>query len=105
MSRLRKARLTRTNASSHSQWSRYRLLVLAMGPPQFVGQRPQFHRVLEDRVVAVPLGEVGPAHEGGVLGGAAVVVPQVEVQEVDRVRERRALQHAVLAQPRDNIGG
>src|SRR5437868_5910964 len=94
------ARLTKANSSSSRRWSRYHLL-LAMRPPQLVGHGLQFDGVLQDRVVAVPLHEVGPAHESAVLGRPAVVVPQVEVGEVDRLRERLAEQ-VVLAQPVDD---
>jgi hypothetical protein len=38
----------------------------------------------------VPLNEVGATHERAVLRRAAVVVPQIEIDEVDRLRERRA---------------
>src|SRR3954469_19771157 len=82
MSGPRKARLTSTNRSSQSRESRSRLGTRAMGLPQFVGLGLQLDAVLEHRVVAVPLHEVGPTHERPVFGGAAVVVPQVEVQEV-----------------------
>ena len=58
-----------------------------MDPPQLLGLRFEFDGVLEDRVIAVPLREILSAHEGTVLGRAAVVVPQIEVEEVDRVRE------------------
>src|SRR5215467_3159254 len=105
MSRLKKARLTRTNVSSQSRWSRYHLLVLAMCPPHFLGHCPDLDGVREDRVVAVPLGEVLAAHEGAVLGGPAVIVPQVEVAEVDRLRERRRRQNAVLAQAGHDVRG
>ena len=60
--------------------------------------RVQLHRARQHRIVAVPLDEVGAAHEGAVLRGPAVVVPQIEIDEIDRLRERRSRQQAVLAQ-------
>ena len=60
----------------------------------------------EDRVVAVPLHEVRPAHERAVLGGAAVVVPEVEIGELDRLAERlrrRAVRR--LERVHDGLGG
>src|SRR5262244_3733707 len=98
MSRLRKPRLTITNASSQRVGSRYHLFGLGMAPPQFLSPRVELNRVLEDRVVAVPLGEVLSAHKGPMLGGAPVVVPEIEVEKIDRVRERRTADHLVGAQ-------
>src|SRR5437763_9036327 len=98
MSPARKARLTRTNSSTHSRGRRYHLLRLAMIPPKLLRHRLEIDHVRQHRVVAVPLDEVGAAHEGAVLGGPAVVVPQVEVLEVDRVLERLVGQQALLAQ-------
>src|SRR5215468_8584508 len=37
----------------------------------------------------MPLDEIGAAHEGGMLSGAPVIVPQVEVLELNRQRIRR----------------
>src|SRR5262245_41680814 len=105
MSRLRNARFTITNSSSHTAGSRYHLLGLGMDPPQLLGLRLEFGGVLEDWVVAVPLGEVLAAHEGPVLGGAPVIVPEVEVEEIDRVRERRTGYHLVSAQAVVNLLG
>ena len=52
----------------------------------------------EQLVEAVPLHEVGPAHEGAVLGGPAEVVPEVEVDELDRLVERVGRQQLLLAE-------
>ena len=60
---------------------------------------------MEQAVVAVPLNEVGAAHEGSMLAGAAVVVPEVEVGEVDGVGEGRAGERAVLVQAVDDVFG
>src|SRR4051794_13948278 len=90
MSRLRKARLTSTKASRITAGVNHpgRELLLAMGPPHFLGHRLDLDGVLQHGVVAVPLGEVLAAHERPVLGGPPVVVPQVEVIEVDGLLER-----------------
>ncbi len=54
----------------------------------------------------MPLHKVGAAHECTVLRCAAVVVPQIEVGEVDRVREWRSGKRAILAQViHDRLGG
>src|SRR5215831_12593684 len=98
MSRLRKPRFTMTNASSHTEGSRYHLFRPGMAPPQFLSLRLELNGVLEDRVIAVPLGEVLSAHEGPVLGGAPVIMPEIEVEKIDRVRERRPGDHLVGAQ-------
>src|SRR6516162_7258079 len=105
MSRLRKPRFTMTKASSHRAGSRYHLFALGMVPPQFLGLRLEFNGVLEDRVVAVPLGEVLSAHERPVLGGAPIVMPEIEVDKIDRVRERRTGYHLLGAQALVNLLG
>ena len=46
----------------------------------------------------MPLHKIRAAHESTVLGCAAVVVPQIEVGEVDGVRKRRAGQRTILTQ-------
>jgi hypothetical protein len=74
-----------------------------MLPPEFGGHALQLDSLLEHGVVAVPLDEVGAAHEGAMLRGAAVVVPQIEVEEVDGIRERRAGERAIGAQRGDEI--
>src|SRR3954452_7164542 len=98
MSSVRNARFTITNPSSHSEGSRYHLFGFGMDPPQFLGLRLEFDGVLEHRVIAVPLGEILSAHEGPVLGGAPVIVPEIEVEKINGVRERRTGYHLVGAQ-------
>src|SRR5579859_1591452 len=78
-------------------------LRLAMLSLEFGGQGAEFNRFLEHRIVAVPLDEVGTAHERAVLAGAAVIVPKIEIDEVNRLRERRATQCAVFAQTIDQV--
>src|SRR5215471_5608140 len=97
ISRLRKATFTRMNASSQTRGSR-RQLFLSMGTPQFPSHGFELDRVLEDRVVAVPLHEIGTPHERAMLRRAPVVMPEVEVMEVDRVLEGLSDQRAFLAE-------
>mgnify|MGYP006196914953 CR=1 FL=1 len=70
-------------------------------------KKPFFHRLQqrEQLVVPVPLHEVRPAHEGAVLGRAPVVVPVVEIQELDRLVERGRGQEPVRAQGVRQRGG
>src|SRR5262249_33085526 len=98
MSRLRKPRFTMTNASSHNPGSRYHLFGLGMAPPQFLSLCLELNAVLKDRVIAVPLGEVLSAHEGPMLGGAPVIMPEIEIEKIDRVRKRRTAYHLLGAQ-------
>src|SRR5262245_35190138 len=105
MSRLRKPRLTMTNASSHRNGSRYHLFGLGMDPPQLLGLRLELNGVLEHRVVPMPLREILSAHEGAVLGGASVIVPEIEVEEIDRMREGGPRYHLVGAKALVNLLG
>src|SRR5262245_27844358 len=91
MSRTRPAKFAATNSST-SSW------LPAMPASKLVGLRSELHRPREHRVVAVPLDEVGAAHERAVLRRAAVVVPEIEIDEVDRLAERRRRQRALFAQ-------
>src|SRR5215510_7642898 len=106
MSNARKARLISTNASTQrlgslaQHWPsalfRARLirsrscLSTAMAFAQFFSARFQFHRPGHDRVVAVPLNKISPTHEGAVFRGASVIVPEIEIDEVDWIREGRS---------------
>src|SRR5690349_15671219 len=96
MSSDRKVRFPRQNTSIHTTGSnqyglrsgnlcRNRLTVAAMLTFQLRCHAPQFHHLGDHRVIAMPLHEVGPAHECAVLGSAPVVMPEIEVHEVDRM--------------------
>jgi hypothetical protein len=50
--------------------------------------RVGFRRSLRATVVAVPLDKVGAAHKRATFADASVVVPQVEVGEIDGMGER-----------------
>ena len=52
---------------------------------QFLRLAPDFDQVLQDGIIAVPLHKIRAAHEGAVFGGAPVVVPEVEIVELDRL--------------------
>src|SRR5215475_12964842 len=103
MSSVRNVRFTITNSSSHTAGSRYHLFGPGMGPPQLLGLRLEFNGVVQNRVIAVPLGEVLSAHESPMFGGAPVIMPQIEVEKIDRVRERRTGNHLVGAQAFVNL--
>src|SRR3954466_1651401 len=97
------AKFATANSSTSNCRSRSACLT-SMTPAQLVGLRAELHRSCQHRVVAVPLHEIGASHEGAVLRGAAVVVPQIEVDEIDRLRERRGVQQTVLLERRDDVG-
>jgi hypothetical protein len=80
-------------------------LLMRMFSPQFVGIVLKFNGLREQLVIAVPLDKVGSAHEGAVLAGAAVVVPQIEVGKVDGMRERRPGERAVFVQAVHDVFG
>src|SRR5438105_14255879 len=97
MSGPRNVRLASTNSSSHTRQSLYQLFLATMLSPQLVGHRRNLLAVFQQRIVAMPLHEVGAAHEGAMIGGAALIVPQVEVNEVNRLLEGSGGEHAFAA--------
>src|SRR6187455_941260 len=104
MSRAKKARLMVTNDSGQSCESRHQLFRLGfMTPSQFLGLFLQLNRMLENGIISMPLGEVLPPHEGSVLGGAAVVMPEIEIEKINRFLERLACQHAVFPETFDDF--
>ena len=115
MSTARKARLPTTNSAPRARASRRRASArqaswlrwaLGLGAPSGrlarAAPRPAVQLVAQPQqlVVAVPLHEVGAAHEGAVLRGPAEVVPEVELGELDRLVERLGRQQPLLAQRR-----
>src|SRR6185503_5572000 len=62
-------------------------LFAPMLPPQLVGIMLQLSLLQQQFVVAVPLDEIGATHEGAMFAGAPVIVPQVEVGEIDGMGE------------------
>ena len=46
----------------------------------------------------MPLYEVCASHESAVFSGAAIVVPQIEIDEVNGLGERRTLEQALTAE-------
>src|SRR5665213_4060661 len=101
MSAISPAKLNRTNTSTHS-WGSDRqpghgpASRFAMDAAELVGLRAELDGLREHRVGAVPLHEIGAAHERTVFRRAAVVVPEIEIDEIDWRREWRAGQDAVL---------
>ena len=59
----------------------------------------QFDGFGKQLVVPVPLNKVRSTHESAVLAGAAVIVPQIEVSEIDGLGKWWSSQCAVLMQP------
>src|SRR3569833_2972526 len=102
ISTARIARFTVTKSSTHSAglctqrsfgwptilWIRVTHSLAGMLPPQFVGLMLQFHRLGKKLVIAMPLDEVGAAHECAMFARPPVVVPQIEIRKVDRMAER-----------------
>src|SRR5215469_928764 len=77
----------RSRGSWISFCARSRRLFAGMLPPQCCRFALELDGLLEYRVVAMPLHEIGSAHKGSVLRRAPVIVPKIEVEEVDRVGE------------------
>src|SRR5690348_17219481 len=97
MSKVRNPMFRMVNASTQSSGSFHQaLLGAAMLFPQFRCHGVEFDRLLQHRVVAVPLDEIGAAHERAVFAGAAVVVPEIEVNKIYGLREWRASQDAIF---------
>src|SRR5271165_4844673 len=74
-------------------------------PPQISGRFLELGKLGDDLVVAVPLDKVGPAHVRAMLGGAAAVMPEVEVQVLDRLVKRLLRQQLVLVELLDDVLG
>src|ERR1043166_1988870 len=97
MSKVRKPILTSANASTQACGSAHqRSFASAMLSPQFLRHRLHLHHALQHGIVSVPLNEIGASHERAMLAGAPVVVPEVEVNEVDGLREWRSAEGAVF---------
>src|SRR6187397_51147 len=100
MSSARNAMLTSTNASTQRHGSSHQRLssrrraeaaLFAAGifvAPQLLGDGLDFDGVFEQRVVAVPLREIGAPHERTVLGRPSVVMPEVKIFEIERRLKR-----------------
>src|SRR5271165_5956039 len=73
--------------------------------PQIRGRFLELGQLGDDFVVAAPLDKVGPAHVRTVLGGAAAVMPEVEVQVLDRLVKRLLRQQLVLVELLDDVLG
>jgi hypothetical protein len=70
----------------------------------------EFDGLRQQLVIAMPLYKVGATHKGTVLRCSAIVVPQIEVSEIDWVGEGRPGQSPILMQAihdrfgRENLG-
>src|SRR3974390_1643592 len=74
-----------------------RSLASAMLPPELGGHGLKLDRLLHHRIISVPLHKIGSAHERGMLAGAPVVVPEIEIHKADGLGEGRPGKEAVLA--------
>src|SRR5579864_210693 len=102
MSKVRKPRFAVTNSSIHNGGLAHHLLLsTAMSSPQLRSHGLQFHGLLQHRVVAVPLHEIRTAHECAMFAGTPVIMPQIEIYKIDRLREGRTGEHSFAAQSSD----
>ena len=62
----------------------------------------QFDSLRQQLVIAMPLHKVGAAHERTVFRCAAIVVPEIEVGEVDGMRKWRSGERAVVVKAVDD---
>src|SRR6516164_5522420 len=106
MSGARPPRLTRAKSSTHIWGRRNHLTAGCMGFAHGICFAADFYEMLQNRVVAMPLNEVRAAHERAMLGRASIIVPEIEVLELDGVLEWVPLKDAFLAQlVHDRSGG
>src|SRR4051794_31794005 len=90
-------RFTTANNSSQSACREKLLWLPLMDASHFFSHALDLGRMLEHWVIAMPLHEIRASHKGSMFGGASVIVPKIEICEVNRVFKRQADQ-AVLAQ-------
>src|SRR5215475_5322205 len=106
MSKVRKPRLRMTNTSTHRSGRFHQASVAAgMGSPELGSLGIQLDGLLQHWIIAVPLHKIRPSHESAMLAGAPVIVPQIEIQKVDGVGERRAGEDPLLAQGSHEVLG
>src|SRR5215472_19151261 len=99
MSIARNPRLKRTKSSSRNQGTSQRSgLFAGMLLPQFRCHGLQLHGFPQHGIVAMPLHEIRTAHECAVFGRTSVIVPEIKVDEVNRMRKWRAADGAIGAQ-------
>src|SRR5215469_4256367 len=97
MSRVRKPMFKIANTSTQiCGLSHQRSLTFAMLSPELGGHRLKLDGLLQHGIVSVPLHEIGASHERPMFASSSVVVPQIEVHEINRLREGRSAEHAVL---------
>src|SRR5579872_1518380 len=73
-------------------------LFVGMLPPQFVGLLLEFDSLRKQLVIPVPLNKIRASHKRSVLRGAAIVVPEIEVSEVNGMCEGWSRQASIFAQ-------
>src|SRR5262249_1752341 len=60
-------------------------------------------RVLQQGIGTVPLSEILAAHESAMLDGPAIVMPKIEILEINRLRERLTGDNPIFAQTEINV--
>src|SRR4051794_157916 len=90
--------------SSTSNCRSLRVFLTAMAAAKLVGLCAKLDPLREHRIITVPLHEIGSAHESAVFRCSPVIVPEVEIDEVDGLREWRGVQHTLLPERRNEIG-
>src|ERR1700690_2333813 len=99
MSRVKNPRFSSANASTSSHGSSHHALLLSgMVSPQLICHRLEFGGLAQHGIVSMPLHKIRSAHERPVLGGSSVIVPEIEVEEIDGLREWRPVQNSIFAQ-------
>src|ERR1700733_4089152 len=99
ISKVRKPKLSRTKTSrTVSGPNQSRLSLSGTAPPQIGGHGFKVDLLSQHGVVAVPLHEVSTSHERSMLRGAAVVMPEVEIYEINRLGEGRRLNQTIVPQ-------
>src|SRR5581483_274439 len=106
MSKVRNPTLRMTNISTQiCGRAHQRSLSLAMLSPERGGHGLKFDGLLQHGIVPVPLHEVGASHERSLFAGAPVVMPEIEVNEIDRLREGRTGKRPIFSQAVHQILG
>src|SRR6185369_10043927 len=104
MSKVRNPTFTSANNSTHICGSSHqRLAAVSMSAPQGRRIGLQLHHLLQHRIVAVPLHEVSSAHESAMLAGASIVMPEIEVHEIDWLREGWSTHSAIFTEAGDQV--
>src|SRR5215472_17541221 len=69
----------------------------AMFSPELRSHRFHFNRLLQHRIISMPLDKIGSTHERAVFAAGPVIVPQIEIDEINRLRKRGASEQSCFA--------